>query len=94
VLYGTAKQQDCTAVADVLSDGPDPTADPVGYAQAQVLPLRQLKVTDAPLRAAVTALADAYQAYSTSTGSANTAAAVQASKAEAAVNAICPGAAN
>lgn len=93
-LYGTAIQQQCTAVAGVLSDGPDPTADPVGYAEAQVLPLRQLTITDAPLRTAVLALASAYQAYSTSTGAANTTAALQASKAEAAVNAICPGAAN
>jgi hypothetical protein len=93
-LYGTAAQQQCTAVADVLSDGPDPTADPVGYAEAQVLPLRQLKTTDTALRRAVARLAAAYQAYSTATGSANTAAALAASKAEAAVNAICPGAAN
>ncbi len=93
-LYGTALQQQCTAVADVLSDGPDPDADSVGYAEAQVLPLRQLKLTDKPLNQAVQSLASAYQAYSTSTGAANTAAALQASKAEAAVNAICPGAAN
>jgi|HubBroStandDraft_1064217.scaffolds.fasta_scaffold77260_1 hypothetical protein len=94
VLFGTARHQQCTSVADVLSDGPDPTADPVGYAQAQVLPLRQLKVTDATLRKAVTALADAYQDYSTSTGAASKAAAQRVSMAEAAVNAICPGAAN
>jgi hypothetical protein len=91
---GTAIQQQCSSVAAVLSDGPDPTADPVGYAEAQVLPLRQLKITDAPLRRAVQQLATAYQAYSSSSGAAGTAAAVQASKAEAAVNAICPGAAN
>jgi hypothetical protein len=93
-LYGTAIQQQCTSVADVLSDGPDPTADPTGYAEAQVLPLRQLKISDAELRRAVQQLATAYQSFSTSTGTAGTAAAVQASKDEAAVNAICPGAAN
>jgi hypothetical protein len=87
-------QQQCTSVADVLSDGPDPTADPVGYAEAQIVPLRQLKITDTALRRAVQQLATAYQAYSTSTGAAGTAAALQSSKAEAAVNAICPGAAN
>jgi hypothetical protein len=90
----TAIQQQCTATAAVLSDGPDPNADPVGYAEAQVLPLRQLKITDTALRRAVSQLANAYEAYSTSTGAANIAAAVQSSKAEAAVNAICPGAAN
>ena len=50
-LAGTPKQQYCVAVGDVLSDGPDSGADPVGYAQAQILPLRQLKIADAPLRA-------------------------------------------
>jgi hypothetical protein len=93
-VYGTALQQQCTSVADVLSDGPDPDADSSGYAQAQVLPLRQLDISDAPLRKAVIALAAAYRAYATTTGAANTAAALQASKAEADVNAICPGAAN
>lgn len=93
-LYGTALQQQCTSVADVLSDGPDPTADPVGYAEAQVLPLRQLTITDTALRRAVAQLASAYEAYAASTGAAGTAAALAASKAEAAVNAICPGAAN
>jgi len=93
-IYGTAIKQQCTAVADVLSDGPDPDADPLGYAEAQVLPLRQLKIADAKLRGAVQQLATAYQTYSTATGAAGTAAALQSSKAEAAVNAICPGAAN
>ena len=93
-LYGTAIKQQCTAVADVLSDGPDPDADPVGYAEAQVLPLRQLKIADTALRGAVQQLATAYQAYSTATGAAGTVAALRSSKAEAEVNAICPGAAN
>ena len=93
-LLGTAKQQQCTSVADVLSDGPDPGADPVGYAQAQVLPLRQLKITDPSLSKAVKTLASAYQAYATSTGAAKASAAPRVSRAENAVNAICPGAAN
>jgi hypothetical protein len=90
----TAAHQDCNAVAAVLSDGPDPTADPAGYAQAQVLPLRQLKISDSALAAAVSKLASGYATFSTATGSANTAAALQVSKDEAAVNAICPGVAN
>lgn len=92
-LLGTAKQQQCTSVADVLSDGPDPGADPAGYAEAQVLPLRQLKLTDASLSQAVKSLASAYAAYATSAGPAK-APAAKVSTAEAAVNAICPGAAN
>jgi hypothetical protein len=93
-LYQTAIHQQCTAVAAVLSDGPDPDADPIGYAEAQILPLRRLAIADSALSKAVQKLAGAYQAYSVSTGAGNPAAAVQASKAEAAVNAICPGAAN
>jgi hypothetical protein len=93
-LLGTAKQKQCTSVSDVLSDGPDPGADPVGHAEAQVLPLRQLKLTDPSLSKAVKTLAAAYEAYATSTGSANASAKLKVSKAEASVNAICPGAAN
>ena len=36
-----ATQDTCQRVSAVLSNGPDPDADPVGYAEAQVLPLRQ-----------------------------------------------------
>jgi len=92
-LLGSATRQDCTAVADVLSDGPDPDADPIGYAQAQVLPLKQLTIGDAPLRRAVQTLASAYQAFSTSSGAAGTAAALRVSNAQVAVNKLCPQAA-
>jgi len=93
VSLGTAVQQDCTTVTDVLSDGPAPDADPVGYAQAQVLPLRQLTISDAALRSAVMSLASAYEKYSTSSGSTRTAAAAVVTKAENEVNKICPQAA-
>ena len=72
----------------MLSDGPDPDADAVGYAQAQVLPLRQLKISDAALHSDVLALANAYQAFSTGSGTAAT-----VTKAENSVNSICPQAA-
>jgi hypothetical protein len=98
-VLGSAQQQDCTAVADVLADGPDPDADPVGYAQAQVLPLRQLVIGDAALHRDVLALATAYQAYSTayqaySTASSADRAAASAKVTTAAkvINSICPGA--
>ena len=90
-VAGTAMHQDCVAVADVLSDGPDPGSDPIGYAQAQVLPLRQLKIAGASLQRAVQALASAYQTFSSSGGSAG---AGQVSKAEKTVSALCPGVAN
>jgi hypothetical protein len=93
-LLGTTKQQQCTWVSDVLSDGPDPGADPVGYAEAQVRPLRQLKLADPPLSRAAKTLAAAYETYATSSGPANAAAKLKVSRAEDAVNAICPGAAN
>ena len=88
---GSNITQDCTAVSDVLSDGPDPDADSVGYAQAQVLPLRQLKISEANLRTAVKNLDDAYQQFSSSTGTAQAAAAVKVSSAQTALNNICPG---
>ena len=90
---GTAVQQDCTTISDVLSDGPDPGADPVGYAQAQVLPLRQLTISDATLHSAVLSLATAFEKFSTSTGPARAAAALVVAKAEDEVNKICPQAA-
>jgi hypothetical protein len=91
-LLGTPKKQDCADVGDVLSDGPDPDADPVGYAQAQILPLRHLTIADASPRRAVQALAAAYQAFSSSGGA--SASAKQVSTAGKAVNALCPGVAN
>jgi hypothetical protein len=92
-LLGSKTQQDCTAVSDVLANGPDPDADPVGYAEAQVLPLKQLKVSEPALRAAVQNLAAAYQAYDSATGAAQHEAAALVTKAEGAVDALCPGAA-
>jgi hypothetical protein len=91
---GSVRQQECTLVGGVLANGPDPDADPVGYADAQVLPLRQLQVDDAQLHRVVLQLAAAYQSYSAASRQAGPAAAVQVSKSEAAVNAICPGVAN
>jgi hypothetical protein len=93
-LLGSKVQQDCTAVADVLSDGPDPDSDSVGYAQAQVLPLRQLKISDAALQHDVLALAAAYQAFSAGSGAGGAAAAATVAKAEKSVNSICPQAAS
>lgn len=92
-ILGTAVHQDCTQVSDVLADGPDPDADAVGYAQAQVLPLRQLTLGDAKLHTAVLSLAAAYQTFSTSTGSTRATAAQTVTKAENEVNKICPQAA-
>jgi hypothetical protein len=92
-LLGGAVQQNCTSVSDVLSDGPDPDADPVGYAQAQVLPLRQLKISDTALHRDVLALASAFQVFSGGSHPGGTPDALKVAKAENAVNSICPEAA-
>lgn len=89
----SAKQQGCTAVSDVLSDGPDPDVDPVGYAEAQVLPLAQLKLSDATLSRSVRRLDAAYKAFSVTDGAKGTSAALGVSAAQHALNAICPDAA-
>ena len=52
----------CQQVGAVLSDGPDSGVDPIGYAQAQVLPLHQVHTSDTSLRSAIDNLASAYQA--------------------------------
>jgi hypothetical protein len=80
----------CQQVAAVLSDGPDPGADPVGYAQAQIIQLRDLKLSHTKLEKAVVALASAYQRYSNTHGKSEPAKAA-VNKTSKAVNAICPG---
>ena len=83
----------CQQVGAVLSDGPDPDSDPVGYAEAQILPLRHISTPDPALHAAIGQLADAYQQVFASSGkssSAKEAVSVASNK----LNSICPGAAS
>jgi hypothetical protein len=84
-------QATCSQVSSVLSDGPDPGADPVGYAQAQVLPLGQIRTPDATLRAAISGLASAYKEYYASNGASHAASAAVAAASKR-LDAICPGA--
>ena len=89
----SATQNTCQQVSAVLSDGPDPDADPVGYAESQILPLRQISSPAPVLRSAIGQLADAYQQFYASDGkssSAKEAVAVASQK----LNSICPGAAS
>jgi predicted Zn-dependent protease len=81
----------CRQVTAALSDGPDPDADPVGYAEAQVLPLGQIRTSDSQLRAAVTRLARAYQAFYASNGTSGGAKAAVTSASKR-IDAFCPGA--
>jgi hypothetical protein len=89
----SARSQDCLALTDVLANGPDSTADSVGYAQAQILPLKQLKLDESAVQSAVSRLDAAFTAFvGAKDSSAQTQAAVQVTSAENAVNALCPGA--
>jgi hypothetical protein len=78
-------------VSAVLTDGPDPGTDPVGYAEAQIQPLRQIQTADAALGQAVSALATAYSGYVTANGTSKTATATL-NVAINQINKLCPGA--
>jgi hypothetical protein len=82
----------CQQVSAVLSDGPEPGSDPVGYAEAQIQPLRQIDISDQSLRTAVDKLSAAYQQFYDSNGAGAAKQAV--SRAAHTVNTICPGAAS
>ena len=83
----------CAQVSAVLSDGPDPDSDPVGYAEAQILPLGQIHTSDAQRQAAIGKLTSAYRAFFDSNGGSSSAklAVAAASKR---INSLCPGAAS
>ena len=89
----TAIAATCEQVSAVLGDGPDPDADPVGFAEAHILLLRQINTPDQSLRGALSQLAEANQSFVASNGksaNANEAVAVADKK----INSICPGAAS
>jgi hypothetical protein len=50
----------CTNVGGALADGPDPSV-PTGYAEAQVLPLREVSTSNQGLHRAILKLSNAYQ---------------------------------
>jgi hypothetical protein len=81
----------CNQVSAVLSDGPDPDDDPVGYAQAQILPLSQIRTTDPRLRAAIGDLVSAYRAFYASNGSSSSAKLAVAAAGKR-IDSFCPGA--
>ena len=83
----------CEQVSGVLADGPDADADPVGFAEAHILLLRQISTPDQSLRGVLGQLADANQSFVASNGeSANAKEAVAVANKK--LNAICPGAAS
>jgi hypothetical protein len=86
-----ATAKTCAEVSAALSDGPDPGADPVGYAEAQIQPLRAIRTSDPALRTAVGDLANAYAQVFASNGKSSMATRAVAA-ASRKVDAICPGA--
>jgi hypothetical protein len=93
VSNAAAVQNTCQQVSAVLSDGPDSDADPVGYAEAQIIPLRRINAPDQALRSIISQLATAYQQFFASNGkssNAKEAVAVASKK----LNSLCPGAAS
>jgi hypothetical protein len=85
-------QTTCQKVSAVLSDGPDPGVDPLGYALAQVIPLRSIKnSSDAALQQAIDTLDTAYQRYYQSKGH-DPAVTRALNRAANRINDLCPGA--
>lgn len=80
----------CQKVLAVLSDGPDPKADPVGYALSQIAPLGQIRTSDQALARRLSSLITADRALVSSNGS-DHAASTSIAKDYAALNAACPG---
>jgi hypothetical protein len=81
----------CNELNAVLSDGPDPGADPVGYALSQILPLQQqVHGSDAAVMATVSQLIEADQALYNSSG-ADKSAAATIERDYTAINKACPG---
>jgi hypothetical protein len=90
---GVSVSATCTALSAALSDGPDPDADPVGYAEAQIKPLGAIQTSDQALRVAIRDLAAAYAQVFASNGT-SSAAGKAVTAAASRVNAICPGTAS
>ncbi len=84
-----AIERTCTSVSDALADGPDPDVDPVGYALAQIRPLRAINTSDMALQKDITALDAAYQKVYATKDKKGTQTAVN--KAGKALDTICPG---
>jgi sugar phosphate permease len=59
----------CQTITGTLANGPDPDADPIGHAQAQIVPLQKIPTTNAGLKDALTSLSSAYATYVKDDGS-------------------------
>jgi hypothetical protein len=79
----------CQKVLAVLSDGPDPDADPVGYALSQIAPLSKIHPSDQALAQRISALITADRAL-VADGSDHSAT-KDIAKDDAGLNKVCPG---
>jgi hypothetical protein len=85
-----ALQRTCQQISAIFSDGPDPDADPVGYAESQILPLQGVRTSDATLQRAINALVSADQTFYADNGAGK---AVKRAVTDATdtINQLCPG---
>jgi hypothetical protein len=83
----------CQKILGVLSDGPDPDADPVGYALSQILPLGQIHPSDRTVSTTLRSLIRADRSLVTSNGADKTAK-TGIKKADTSLNKACPGVAS
>ena len=83
----------CQKILAVYSDGPDPDADPVGYALSQIKPLGQIQTSDHTVSAALDNVIAADRALVTSDGK-DHAAKKAIAAADKTLNASCPGVAS
>lgn len=83
----------CQKILAVLSDGPDPDADPVGYALSQIKPLGQIATSDHSVRVTLDKLIAADRSLVNSNGS-DHAAKTAIARADKALNTACPGVAS
>jgi hypothetical protein len=81
----------CTQIGGVLGNGPDPDADPVGYAEAQITPLGAIHASSPALQHAITSLDSAFRHEFAANASPASKRAVRSAKRQ--INALCPGAA-
>ncbi len=80
----------CQQLNAVFADGPDPDADPVGYALSQILPLQSVHSSDSAVMSTVGRLVVADQDLVKSNGDDKPAAAA-IKKADHTINEACPG---
>jgi hypothetical protein len=83
----------CQKILAVFSDGPDPDADPVGYALSQILPLGQIHTSDHSVSTTLHSLIREDRALVKSKGS-DKSAKSGIKKADKSLNKACPGVAS